>query len=233
MAKQYPDLNLRFMIGDVKNKERMHQLLEGVDHVIHAAAMKQIDTCEYNPTECIATNINGTINVITACIENNVKKMVTVSTDKAVSPVNLYGSTKLTAEKLTFAANSFNKTKFRVVRYGNVLNSRGSFVEKILECKKAGRPVPITNKTMTRFWMSKEEAADLVLGALKNGCHMPIIPNARAKKITDLARDYYPDCEFEEIGIRPGEKLHEMLLSEGEIGMCEGREVEGPICSTG
>ena len=215
MEKDAPG-NVRFMLCDVRNKGRLQMILKGVDLVVHAAALKQIDRCEYNPTEAIATNVDGSSNVVQACMNAGVSKAVLVSTDKAVNPVNLYGATKLCAEKLFLAANSFNKTAFSVVRYGNVLNSRGSIVEKVLECKKKNEKVPLTDPGMTRFWMEKEDAGKLVRYALDSlvvGVFVPMIANYTVK---NLCRSLYPKCEFKMIGIRPGEKMHELLCAEGQ-----------------
>jgi len=155
---------LRYFLGDVRDLARLKSVCGKVDYLIHAAALKQIPAIEYNPTEAIRTNVDGTTNVIEACIACNVKKAVLISTDKAVEPVNLYGATKLCAEKMFLAANSFNKTKFKVVRYGNVINSRGSVIERFLKLKEQGiKEFPITDKRMTRFWITLEDAADLVI----------------------------------------------------------------------
>ncbi|KKM74066.1 hypothetical protein LCGC14_1404140, partial [marine sediment metagenome] len=161
---------LRFFLGDVRDSTRLKEVCRDVDIVIHAAALKQIPTLEYNPTEAIKTNVDGTVNIVEACIYCGVSKAVLISTDKAVNPVNLYGATKLCAEKVFLAANSFNKTKFSVVRYGNVLNSRGSVIEHFLKLKKAGiKEFPITDERMTRFWLTLEEASELVINSLSNG----------------------------------------------------------------
>jgi len=215
MEKDAPD-NVRFMLCDVRDKCRLQMILKGVDHVVHAAALKQIDRCGYNPTEAVATNIDGSCNVVRACLAAGASKAVLVSTDKAVNPVNLYGATKLVAEKLFLAANSFNKTQFSAVRYGNVLNSRGSIVEKVLDCKEKKEKVPLTDERMTRFWMEKENAGKLIkyaLGSQEIGVFVPTIANYTVHR---LCRTLYPNCEFEIIGIRPGEKLHELLCTEGQ-----------------
>ncbi len=215
MQQGAPD-NVRFILCDVRDEARLKMVFEDVDMVIHAAALKQIDRCEYNPTEAINTNIDGSRNVVHACMAAGVKKAVLVSTDKAVNPVNLYGASKLCAEKLFQAANAFNKTKFSVVRYGNVLNSRGSIVEKVMKCKEEKKRVPLTDGKMTRFWMKKVEAARLVKYALETtdlGVFVPSIANYTVKS---LCRTLYPECKFKMIGIRPGEKLHELLCSESE-----------------
>ena len=203
---------LRFFLGDVRDLKRLKEVCQDVDIVIHAAALKQIPTLEYNPTEAIKTNVDGTVNVVEACIACGVDKAVLISTDKAVNPVNLYGATKLCAEKVFLAANSFNKTKFSVVRYGNVLNSRGSVIEHFLKLKEQGvKEFPITDERMTRFWITLEEASELVVSSLKNG-ELLTIPRIPSMKITDLARAIQPACTFKFIGIRDGEKMHESLV---------------------
>ena len=216
MQKQYDYDCLRYFIGDVRDLRRLRQVCRGVDIVIHAAALKRIDTLEYNPTEAIRTNVDGTMNVIEACVECDVKSAVLISTDKAYAPVNLYGATKLAAEKIWLAANSFNKTVFTLVRYGNVINSRGSVIELFLKLKEKGiKEFPITDKKMSRFWITLDEAVDLVLIALEHRDPTSIyIPKVPSMLITEVARTIDPDCTFKEIGIRPGEKLHETL--------CEG-----------
>lgn len=203
---------LRFMLGDVRDLARLNQVFAcGVDCVVHAAALKQIPAIEYNPTEGVKTNVNGTMNVIDACVSNNVRKAVLISTDKACQPINLYGATKLTAEKLLLAANSYNKTRFSFVRYGNVLNSRGSVIELFLKLKAQGiHEFPITDGDMTRFWITLEEAAQLVLNALKSNSEK-IIPRLPSMGMVDVGRAIDPDCTFKVIGVRPGEKIHEML----------------------
>lgn len=213
MAQKFSSLpNIRFLIGDVRDLDRLKQAMRGVDIVVHAAALKHIPTAEYNPTEAIKTNIDGTRNVVDACIECEVKRAVFTSTDKAVAPINLYGSTKLTGEKLWLAANSYCKTAFRVVRYGNVLNSRGSVIELFMKLKEKGiREFPITDVNMTRFWITLDEAACLVVQAIINDSPYIHIPDIPSMKITDVARAIDPDCTFKEIGIREGEKLHESL----------------------
>jgi len=212
---------LRFFIGDVRDKERLYRALEGVDIVIHAAAFKQVPAAEYNPFEAVKTNILGTQNLVETAIDQGVKKFIALSTDKAVNPINLYGATKLAMEKLVIAGENYSggkKISFAVVRYGNVLGSRGSVLPFFLELKNNGGKVfPITDLRMTRFWITLEEAVELVFYALKNSIGGEIfIPKIPSMKIVDLARAICPDCEFEEIGIRPGEKLHETLISEDE-----------------
>ncbi len=209
--------NLRFFIGDIRDQERVKAAFNDIDVVIHAAALKQVTTAEYNPMECIKTNIIGAENVIKAALANNVKKVVALSTDKAVDPVNLYGATKLAAEKLFISANNIfgNKpTRFSVVRYGNVIGSRGSVVEVFNKILSTNKPFPITDKNMTRFWMTIDESVDLVLRSLKlmNGgeTYIPKIPSI---KILDLARSIDPNKKIKFIGIRPGEKINEFLCS--------------------
>ena len=208
---------LRFFIGDIRDQQRLIRAMHGVDYVFHAAALKQVDTGEYNPMEFIKTNIIGSSNVIEASLDANVKKVVALSTDKASSPINLYGATKLTADKLFIAANTYGSsygTKFSVVRYGNVMGSRGSVIPFFLEKARLGEALPITDKRMTRFWISIEEATRFVTNALldMNGgeLYVPKIPSFR---ITDLASVISPESKTVEIGLRPGEKLHEEMIS--------------------
>jgi len=214
MAKDFPEP--RYFLGDVRDEQRLMQVMCGVDYVVHAAALKQVPALEYNPEEAIKTNVQGSMNVISACNANGVEKCVFVSTDKAVNPVNLYGATKLCAEKLFLAANAYNKTEFVVTRYGNVIGSRGSVIPLFYKLRKQGiKKVPITSPDMTRFWITLEEAVNLVmlgLNTAKGG--WILVPRAPAMKITDVARAIIPDCEFEVIGVRPGEKIHESLVSE-------------------
>jgi len=218
MAKEYENLLwLRFLLGDVRDADRVKWVCRNVDYVIHAGAMKQIPLCEYNPLEAIKTNINGSANVVQACLENNVKRAILVSTDKAFAPINLYGATKMAAERLFIAANSFNKTHFRLIRYGNVLASRGSVVEQFMKLKEQGiHEFPITHPDMTRFWFTLPQAAQAVLMILTapDGSAPIYIPKLPSMRITDLAKSIDPDCTFRIIGRRPGEKLHESL--------CEG-----------
>lgn len=214
--KKY-DKYLRFFIGDVRDKERLSRALNGVDYVIHAAALKQVPACEYNPIEAIKTNINGACNVIDACLDKGIKKVVALSTDKSVSPANLYGSTKMVSDKLFAAANAYSGaegTKFAVVRYGNVAGSRGSvipFFQNIID--QGGRELPITDYRMTRFWISLEEGVKLVIKALaESRGGETFISKIPSFKITDLAQAMLPGCEMPEIGIREGEKLHECMV---------------------
>jgi UDP-N-acetylglucosamine 4,6-dehydratase (inverting) len=214
--KQYPQL--RFFIGDVRDYERVKMACEGVDVIIHAAAIKQVDTAEYNPDECIKTNVNGAQNVIKAALSCGVKDVVALSTDKACAPINLYGATKLTSDKLFTAANNIRGSKdirFSVVRYGNVMGSRGSvipfFIKKV---KDRTEFLPITDMRMTRFNISLEEGVDMVMYALKHHLGGEIfIPKIPSYKISDVASAIAPNLPQKEIGIRPGEKLHEEMIT--------------------
>lgn len=216
--KYDPDHKLRFFIGDVRDRDRMERAFENVDYVIHAAALKQVPACEYNPDEAIKTNIHGAQNVIDAALKTGVKKVVALSTDKAVNPVNLYGGTKLVSDKLFIAANAYvgaKDTCFSIVRYGNVAGSRGSvipFFESLIEQGKT--ELPITDFRMTRFWISLEQGVELVIKALeeaKGG--ETFISKIPSFKITDLAEAMLPGCTRKEVGIRPGEKLHEVMVT--------------------
>ncbi len=209
---------LRFFIGDVRDEGRLERAMNGVDYVVHAAALKQVPACEYNPNEAIKTNVNGAMNVIEAALNTNIKKVVALSTDKAVNPVNLYGGTKLVSDKLFIAANSYSGasgTCFSVVRYGNVAGSRGSvipFFENIIA--NNGTELPITDYRMTRFWISLEQGVELVIKALEEArggeTFISRIPSFR---ITDLAQAMLPGCGMPEVGIREGEKLHEVMIT--------------------
>jgi len=214
--------NLRFFIGDVRDKERMYRAFDGVDVVVHAAALKQVPAAEYNPLEAIKTNIMGAANVIDAAIDRNVKKVLALSTDKAANPVNLYGATKLCSDKLFVAANAYSGlhgTRFSVVRYGNVVGSRGSVIPYFLAQRPTGK-LTITDARMTRFLITLDQGVDLVLMALADmlggEIYVPKIPSVR---VTDLARVLGPECEQEIIGIRPGEKLHEAMIGEDDARM--------------
>jgi UDP-N-acetylglucosamine 4,6-dehydratase len=211
------DPRLRWFLGDIRDIERLKRALHGVDYVIHAAALKQVDTGEYNPMEFIKTNVLGSQNVIDAAISTGVKRVVALSTDKASSPINLYGATKLTADKLFVAANNYSYkygTTFSVVRYGNVMGSRGSVIPYFRELAEKGQPLPITDLRMTRFWISLESAVKFVIDSLemmKGGeLYVPRIPSM---KITDLAHAVSSSSELVEVGMRPGEKLHEEMIS--------------------
>ena len=219
MAQEYPSDQypfLRFFIGDVRDKERLERAFKGVDYIIHAAAMKHVHIAEYNPDECIKTNVNGAQNVVHAAIENGVSSVVALSTDKACSPINLYGATKLTSDKLFVAANTIkgdSKVKFSVVRYGNVMGSNGSVIPFFKEKAKTG-VLPITHPEMTRFNISIQEGVELVFFALENSYGGEIyIPKIPSYNILDLAKAIDENCKLNVIGIRPGEKLHEEMIS--------------------
>lgn len=210
------DIRLRFFIGDVRDEARLTRAMEGVDYVIHAAAVKQVDTAEYNPDECIKTNVGGAQNVINACLSAAVKGVVALSTDKACAPINLYGATKLVSDKLFCAANNISgkhDIRFSVVRYGNVMGSRGSVIPFFMERSKDG-VLPITDEKMTRFNISLEEGASLVFYAMKHHLGGEIfIPKIPSYRILDVAEAIAPDCEKKHVGIRPGEKLHEEMIT--------------------
>lgn len=217
MAKKFAgDPRVRFFIGDVRDKDRLYRALDGVDYVVHAAATKIVPTAEYNPFECVKTNINGAMNLIDACIDKGIKRVVALSTDKASSPINLYGATKLASDKLFVAGNSYaggHDTRFAVVRYGNVMGSRGSVIPFFMSIKDKG-VLPITDPRMTRFMISLEEAVELVwhtFDDMEGGeIYVKKIPSM---KVTDLARVVAPDAEQHVVGIRAGEKLHEQMIS--------------------
>jgi UDP-N-acetylglucosamine 4,6-dehydratase/5-epimerase len=216
MAKIYGhDERVRFFIGDVRDKDRLHRALSGIDFVVHAAATKIVPTAEYNPFECIKTNINGAMNLIDACLDQGVKKLVALSTDKASSPTNLYGASKLASDKLFIASNSYrgsSSTSFSVVRYGNVMGSRGSVIPLFMSLKDKNS-VPITDFRMTRFMISLDEGVELVFHAFNNMVGGEIyVRKSPSMKITDIAKAVSPDSELIEIGIRPGEKLHEQMI---------------------
>lgn len=222
MAKKFPDRKhpIRYFLGDIRDKDRLFRAFEGVDYVVHAAALKQVPALEYNPTEAVKTNVVGADNIVDAAIDTGVKKVIAISTDKAVNPINLYGATKLVAEKIFIAANAYagGRVKFAVVRYGNVVGSRGSVVPLFLKFREQGnREVPITDPRMTRFWITLEQGVDLVLKALQESQGGEIfVPKVPSMKITDLAVAIDPTFKFRTIGIRPGEKIHETLVSEDE-----------------
>jgi UDP-N-acetylglucosamine 4,6-dehydratase len=215
----FTDSRLRYFIGDVRDRERLVRAMHGVDIVVHAAALKQVPACEYNPMEAIKTNIMGTANVVEAALDADVNKVLTVSTDKAVSPANLYGATKLAAEKLTIQSNAYaggSATRFSCVRYGNVVGSRGSVVPLFLN-QRANGQVTITDDRMTRFWLSLDQGVRFVIHCIEQmeGGEV-FVPKIPSTKVIDLARAIAPDAEIKVIGIRPGEKLHEALISEDE-----------------
>ena len=206
---------LRYFIGNVRDKERVYRAFDGVDIVVHAAALKRVPECEYNPFEAIKTNVHGAQNVINAAIDKGVEKVIALSTDKAANPINLYGATKLCSDKLFTAGNAYvgdKNTKFGVVRYGNVMGSRGSVIPFFKKMKKTGT-LPITDPRMTRFWITLEDGVKLVLKAMKemHGGEV-FVPKIPSMKITDLATAIAPECEQEIVGIRPGEKLHEVMI---------------------
>jgi UDP-N-acetylglucosamine 4,6-dehydratase len=220
MAQEYPLSQypqIRFFIGDVRDKERMVRAFEGIEYVIHAAAMKHVHIAEYNPDECIKTNVNGAENVIQAAIQAGVKHVVALSTDKACAPINLYGATKLTSDKLFVAANNIkgkHDIKFSVVRYGNVMGSNGSVIPFFLKKKQEEGILPITVESMTRFNISLQGGVDMVLHALSHAWGGEIfIPKIPSYRITDIANAIGPDCEHKVIGIRPGEKIHEEMIT--------------------
>lgn len=210
------DHRLRYFIGDVRDKERLYRAFDGVDIVIHAAAMKHVDACEYNPFEAVKTNINGAQNIIEAAIDRGVEKVIALSTDKACSPVNLYGATKLASDKLFVAANSYvgeKSTCFSVVRYGNVVGSRGSVIPFFKNIKHTG-VLPVTDERMTRFWITLEQGVQFVLDSLNRMYGGEIfIPKIPSMNVIDLAKAIAPECKIKITGIRPGEKLHESMIT--------------------
>ncbi len=221
MAQKFSDKCMRYFIGDVRDKERLCKAMEDVDIVIHAAALKHVPVAEYNPMECIKTNINGAQNVIDCAIEQEIEKVISLSTDKAAAPINLYGATKLASDKLFIAANNLvgkRKTRFSVVRYGNVIGSRGSVVPFFMSLIKNGaKELPITHKDMTRFLITLEEGVKFVL---KNFERMQggeiFVPKIPSMKMVDLAKALCPECKLKEIGIRPGEKMHEVMITKDD-----------------
>jgi UDP-N-acetylglucosamine 4,6-dehydratase/5-epimerase len=221
MAQEFPsgDYPISYFIGDVTDSERVYRALDGVDYVIHAAAMKQVPASERNPFEAIKTNILGAQNIINASIDRDVKKVIALSTDKAVNPVNLYGATKLCSEKLFVAGNSYSgshKARFSVVRYGNVMGSRGSVIPLFFDRRSTGI-LPITDLRMTRFWITLDQGIRLVMSALADMQGGEVfVPKIPSMSIVDLAKAIAPECEFDIIGLRPGEKVHEVLISETE-----------------
>jgi len=214
---KYP--SIRYFIGDVRDAKRLYRAFEGVDIVIHAAALKQVPAAEYNPIEAIRTNIDGAINVIDAALDRGVQKVVALSTDKAANPINLYGATKLCSDKLFTAANAYRGAKqcrFAVVRYGNVVGSRGSVIPYFLKMKETG-VIPITDKRMTRFWITLDQGVEYVLKALNKMDGGEIfVPKIPSMNIMDLAQLIAPEAKYEFVGVRPGEKLHETLISKSD-----------------
>lgn len=222
MAQAFPETKyptLRYFIGDVRDADRVRRALEGIDVVIHAAALKQVPAAEYNPFECIKTNVLGAQNVIEACLDTKVKRVVALSTDKAAAPINLYGATKLCSDKLFTAANNIighRDLRFSVVRYGNVMGSRGSVIPFFLERRKTG-VLPVTDSAMTRFNISLQEGVDMVLWALENAQGGEIfVPKIPSYRITDLVQAIGPECDHPIIGVRPGEKIHEEMITESD-----------------
>lgn len=210
---EYP---VRYFLGDVRDKERLHRAFYNVDYVIHAAALKQVPAAEYNPFEVVKTNILGAQNIINVAIDQKVRKVIVLSTDKAANPINLYGATKLCSDKLFIAGNSYvgpNQTDFSVVRYGNVVGSRGSVVPFFLKMKEKGF-FPVTDTRMTRFWITAEESVNFVLRCLENMVGGDLfVPKIKSMKVMDLTKAIAPECKIELIGLRPGEKLHEVLIT--------------------
>jgi UDP-N-acetylglucosamine 4,6-dehydratase len=210
---------MRYFVGDVRDRDRLYRAFVGVDIIIHAAALKQVPTAEYNPFEFVKTNVIGAQNVIDAAIDCGVKKVVALSTDKATNPINLYGATKLCSDKLFIAANSYSGysgTRFSIVRYGNVVGSRGSVIPFFQEQSRTGR-IPITDERMTRFWITMQQGVNFVMQCLEQMSGGEIfVPKIPSMKLLDLARAIAPSCEYDFIGIRPGEKLHEVMIPEDE-----------------
>lgn len=222
MAQEYPSAEfpqIRFFIGDVRDEARLKRALKGIDYVIHAAAMKHVPIAEYNPMECVKTNIMGAENIINACLETEVSRVVALSTDKAAAPINLYGATKLASDKLFVAANNitgWNPIKFSVVRYGNVMGSNGSVIPFFLKKKNEG-VLPITDPTMTRFNISLQGGVDMVMHALEHAWGGEIfVPKIPSYKITDVAEAIGPECDKPVVGIRPGEKIHEEMITSSD-----------------
>lgn len=219
MQQEFNDPCLRYFIGDVRDKERLYRAFHGVDFVVHAAALKQIPAAEYNPFEVIKTNIIGAENVINVAIDQGIKRVIALSTDKAVNPINLYGATKLCSDKLFVSGNSYSgaiDTRFSVVRYGNVVGSRGSVIPFFKKMRSTGR-LPITDPRMTRFWITLDQGVNFVLNCLEimSGGEV-FVPKIPSMKVVDLARAICPRCEHDIVGIRPGEKLHEVMIIEDD-----------------
>lgn len=222
MSQIFPDSRypcMRYFIGDVRDPQRLHRAFQGVDYVIHAAALKQVPAAEYNPFEAVKTNILGAQNVIDVAIDQGVERVIALSTDKAANPINLYGATKLCSDKLFIAGNAYvggDRTSFSVVRYGNVVGSRGSVIPFFLKMKQSG-VLPITDPRMTRFWITLEQGVDFVLWALEHMCGGEIfVPKMPSMNIMDLARAISKECPTEIVGVRPGEKIHEVLIPRDE-----------------
>jgi UDP-N-acetylglucosamine 4,6-dehydratase (inverting) len=222
MAQQFPETQhkaIRYFIGDIRDESRLRRALEGIDIVIHAAALKQVPAAEYNPFECIKTNVLGAQNLIEACLDTGVKRVVALSTDKAAAPISLYGATKLCSDKLFVAANNVKGNRdirFSVVRYGNVMGSRGSVIPFFLEKRSSG-VLPITDPAMTRFNISLQEGVDMVLWSLENAWGGEVlVPKIPSYRITDVAKAVGPECEHPLIGVRPGEKIHEEMITSSD-----------------
>ena len=237
MSQKYAGTEMRYFIGDVRDRERLNTAMQNIDYVIHAAAIKHVPVAEYNPLECIKTNIHGAENVISCAIANNVTKVIALSTDKAANPINLYGATKLASDKLFVAANNITgkaKTRFGVVRYGNVVGSRGSvvpFFKKIIH--EGAESLPITHSEMTRFWITLQQGVDFVL---KNFARMHggeiFVPKIPSVRVTELAKAYAPNLPIKIIGIRPGEKLHEIMCPADDSHLTIEFEDHYVICPT-
>ncbi|MED4882743.1 UDP-N-acetylglucosamine 4,6-dehydratase (inverting) [Bacillus smithii] len=219
MSQEYKDPRIRFFIGDVRDKDRLYRAFDGVDVVVHAAAMKQVPACEYNPFEAVKTNIYGAENIIEAAIDRGVKRVIALSTDKAAAPINLYGATKLASDKLFVAANSYvgdKDTRFAVVRYGNVVGSRGSVIPFFKKMAKTGK-LPVTDERMTRFWITLDQGVQFVIESLSRMQGGEIfVPKIPSMKVVDLAKAIAPNAEIEIVGIRPGEKLHETMITKDD-----------------
>lgn len=217
MKADFPEERLRWFVGDIRDRDRLMRAFHGVDYIVHAAALKQVDTAEYNPFEYVKTNVLGSQNVIDAAIETGVKKVIALSTDKASSPVNLYGATKLTADKLFVAANNYSDATgpdLAVVRYGNVMGSRGSVIPLFKRLAAEGKPLPITDPTMTRFWITLPQAVQFVVDALDTMTGGELfVPRIPSMRVVDLVEAVAPGAQTYSIGIRPGEKLHEEMIS--------------------
>lgn len=223
MSQTTDDRRVRFFLGDVRDKDRLYRAFQDVDIIVHAAALKQVPAAEYNPFEFVKTNILGAANIIDAAIDCGVKKVIALSTDKAANPVNLYGATKLCADKLFVTANAYagsRQTKFSIVRYGNVLGSRGSVIPLFLEMRKSG-VLKLTDKRMTRFWLTLDQGVDFVLSSLDwmEGGEI-FVPKIASMRLTDLAKAIGPECKLDYFGLRPGEKLHEALVPRDESPWC-------------
>jgi UDP-N-acetylglucosamine 4,6-dehydratase len=226
---------MRYFIGDVRDRERLYRAFDGVDIVIHAAALKQVPACEYNPMEAVRTNILGASNVIDAAIDRRVQQVVALSTDKAANPINLYGATKLCSDKLFIAGNSYSgaqNTRFSVVRYGNVVGSRGSVIPFFLQCRERG-VIPVTDPRMTRFWITLKQGAEFVIACLERMLGGEVfVPKLPSMNILDLANAIAPECRKEIVGIRPGEKIHEVMVPQDEARLTREYDSFYAICPT-